>query len=400
MKPVEIKKDIYWVGVVDWDLRYFHGPSYTTHRGTTYNSYLILDDQVTLVDTVYAPFAGELLERIKKVVDPARIENIVVNHIETDHSGALPEVMKAAPGARIYCTAKAREGLIKHYGGAEWDYRVVKTGQELSTGRRTLSFIEAPMLHWPDSMFTYIREEALLLPNDAFGQHLATSGRFDDQVDNFILMEEAAKYYANILYPLSGLVAKKLKEVEGLNIPIEMIAPSHGVIWRTDPGQIIEAYRRWSGGEWKEKALVVYDTMWGSTETMARYITEGLAAGGVETRLYKLSASDHSDIYKELLETRLLVVGSSTIHRQFISTLSPFLDGLIGLKPLNRLGAAFGAYGWSRGAVKGIEERLAAAGIQLAQESLEILWVPDGKERERCFQWGLALAGLVKEAKA
>ena len=396
MDPVVLKEGIYWVGAVDWDMQYFHGPVYSTHRGTTYNSYLIIDEKITLVDTVYGPFAGEMLDRIRMIVDPSRIDYIIINHVETDHSGALPEVMKLAPAAKIFCSARGKAGLLKHYYG-EWDYRVVKTGDELPLGKRTLSFIEAPMLHWPDSMFTYIREEAILMPNDAFGQHLASSFRFDDEVENRLIMEEAARYYANILYPLSGLVLKKLEEVEALNIPISMIAPSHGVIWRENPGQIIESYRRWASGEWLPKAVVVYDTMWGSTESMARSIAEGLAAEKIDTRVIKISIRDVNNIFTELLEARLLVVGSPTINRSYLSVLSPFLDDLTGLKPVNRLGAAFGSYGWSRGAVKAIETKLETAGLTLAREGLELLWVPDAGELKDCFEWGRALARRIKE---
>ena len=396
MDPVVLKEGIYWVGAVDWDMQYFHGPVYSTHRGTTYNSYLIIDEKITLVDTVYGPFAGEMLDRIRMIVDPSRIDYIIINHVETDHSGALPEVMKLAPAAKIFCSARGKAGLLKHYYG-EWDYRVVKTGDELPLGKRTLSFIEAPMLHWPDSMFTYVREEAILMPNDAFGQHLAGSFRFDDEVENRLIMEEAARYYANILYPLSGLVLKKLEEVEALNIPISMIAPSHGVIWRENPGQIIESYRRWASGEWLPKAVVVYDTMWGSTESMARSIAEGLAAEKVDAKVIKISIRDVNNIFTELLEARLLVVGSPTINRSYLSVLSPFLDDLTGLKPVNRLGAAFGSYGWSRGAVKAIETKLEAAGLTLAREGLELLWVPDAGELKDCFEWGRALARRIKE---
>lgn len=395
MDPVTLKEGIYWVGAVDWDLQYFHGPSYTTHRGTSYNSYLIVDEKITLVDTVFAPFTGELLERIGKIVDPSRIDYIVVNHIETDHSGALPEVMKRAPGAKIFCTAKGKEGLLRHYYAADWDYNVVKTGTVLPLGKRTLTFVEAPMLHWPDSMFTYIKEDALLMPNDAFGQHLASAFRYDDQVDLNVIMEEATKYYANILYPLSRMVLKKLDEIGAMNIPISMIAPSHGVIWRGDPARILQAYRRWALGEWKPKALVVYDTMWGSTAAMARSVVEGIISQGVEAKLIKISARDYSDVVAELLEARLLVVGSSTIHKHFLASLSPFLDELVALQPVERVGAAFGSYGWSKGAVRGIEERFEKAGILKMQDGLEVLWVPDRAALDSCYEWGSSLAKKI-----
>jgi anaerobic nitric oxide reductase flavorubredoxin len=396
LSTVEIKKGIHWVGVVDWDLRYFHGPTYTTHRGTSYNSYLIMDEHVTLVDAVFAPFVGELIDNIRSLVDPSQIEYVVVNHIETDHAGGLPEIMKLAPKAKILCTGKAKAGLQKHFETDGWDFNVVKTGDTVSIGSRTLTFLEAPMLHWPDSMFTYIGEEELLMPNDAFGQHFASAFRFDDEVDPHILMEEAAKYYANILYPLSRMVLKKLEEVQAMNIPISMIAPSHGIIWRGDPGKIIKAYQRWASGEGEAKAVVVYETMWGSTSTMARAITDGLISEGIETRQYKMSSSDYSDIIREMLDARLVVIGSSTIHRHYLASLSPLLEEFNALKPVKRMGAAFGSHGWSKGAVGAIEESLKKAGIDVVQEGLEVLWVPDDEEKKRCFEWGQSLAASLK----
>ncbi len=228
MSATKLMEGIYWVGAVDWNLRYFHGPAYSTHRGTTYNAYLIIDDQVTLVDTVYRPFTAELFKHIREVIDPARIDNVVINHIETDHSGAFPELMKTVPGAKVFCTQKGMEGLKKQY-YLDCDYQVVKTGDVIITGKKSLTFIEAPMLHWPDSMFTYIKEDALLLPNDAFGQHIATSHRFDDEVNMDEVMEEAAKYYANILLPFSPLVLKKLEEVTAMGLDIKMIGTSTGL---------------------------------------------------------------------------------------------------------------------------------------------------------------------------
>ncbi|MBM3245156.1 MAG: MBL fold metallo-hydrolase, partial [Candidatus Omnitrophica bacterium] len=267
MAREEIKKGIYWVGVVDWNIRTFHGHTYSTKRGTTYNAYLIIDEKVTLVDAVYTPFAKDLIEKVKEIIDPSKIDYIVVNHIEIDHSGALPEIMKLCPKAKLFGTEKCKAGLYKHY-YENWDFQVVKTGDKLSLGRRTLQFIEAPMIHWPDSMFTYCPEEKLLLPNDAFGQHYATSERFDDQTDACALMDEAAKYYGNILWPLSGVILKKLEELLKMNLAIDMIAPSHGIIWRKEPQKIINAYLSWAKNETKRKAVVVYETMWGATEKM------------------------------------------------------------------------------------------------------------------------------------
>jgi anaerobic nitric oxide reductase flavorubredoxin len=396
MPPVKVLENIYWVGAVDWNIRNFHGFTYTTHRGTTYNAYLIVDEKIALVDSVYGPFAGEMLEKIKEIVDPSRIDYIIANHVETDHSGAIAEVLKQAPRARVIGTARCRAGLEKHYFG-NWDFQVVKTGEELKLGKRTLKFLEAPMLHWPDSMFTYIEEDGLLLPNDAFGQHLASSGRFDDEVDEAVLMAEAAKYYANILWPFSTLVLRKIEEVQKLGLKINMIAPSHGVIWRKDPGKIINAYLSWARGEARRKALVVYDTMWGSTEKMAKAMVEGLRSEGVEVMMFRLPYSDRSDIVKELLDARGLLMGSGTINNGIIPTVAPFLEDLVGLKPRGKIAAAFGSYGWGGGAVKHIEESLKKAGMEIVLPGLEVNWVPNKEELQKCFEFGREFARRIGE---
>ena len=277
MRPIEIKKGIYpvrngkisngiyWVGAVDWNVRTFHGHTYSTQRGTTYNAYLIVDKKIALVDTVYGPFAGELIERIREIVPPEKIDYVIANHVETDHSGAMPALMKLCPNAKVYGTAKCKEGLYRYY-YEDWDFQVVKTGDKLPLGGRTLTFLEAPMIHWPDSMFTYCPEEKLLMPNDAFGQHYASSQRFEDEVDPCVLMDEAAKYYANILWPLGSMILRKIEEVQKMNIPISMIAPSHGIIWRKDPMKIVNMYVSWAKNETKKKVVVFYESMWGATE--------------------------------------------------------------------------------------------------------------------------------------
>ncbi len=391
MSTVELVKNIHWVGAVDWNIRSFHGFTYSTHRGTTYNSYLITDDKITLVDTVFGPFMNEMLDRIAEVTDPAKIDYVIANHVETDHSGAISEIMRIAPNATVIGTARCREGLQKHYFG-NWNFQVVKTGDEISLGSKTLKFIEAPMLHWPDSMFTYVNEDSLLLPNDAFGQHLATSRRFNDEVDQTILMEEAAKYYANILWPLSAMVTRKIEEISKTGLPIKMIAPSHGVIWRNNPSQIVESYLKWARGEAKKRVLVVYDTMWGSTEKMAKMIMKGISSEGVETSLFRLPCSDRGDILKELLDARCLVIGSSTINNSILPTMSPFLDELVGLKPVNKIAAAFGSFGWGGGAVKTIEDSIVKAGMKNAIPSLAVKWAPDKLELQRCFEFGREIA--------
>lgn len=395
MKPTEIKKDIYWVGAIDWNVRNFHGHTYATKRGTTYNAYLILDEKVALVDTVYGPFAKEMIERIKNIVPAERIDYIIANHVEIDHSGALPDILKLCPQAKVLGTAKCKEGLYKHYYG-NWDFRVVKTGDKLKLGRMTLDFLEAPMLHWPDSMFTYCPQEQLLMPSDAFGQHYATSQRFDDEVDSAILMDEAAKYYANILWPLSPLVIKKIEEVQKLNISIKMVAPSHGIIWRRDPAKIINAYFSWAKNETKSKVVIIYETMWGSTEKMARKITEGITDSGVEVKLFDVAQSDRTEIIKEMLDAKGYIIGSSTHDNGMLPALAGFLEFLKGLKPKNRTVCVFGSYGWGGGAAKSIENILKEAGIEIIQPPLSVQFVPDENELKKCFEFGRDFANGIR----
>jgi len=391
---VRLAEGIFWVGAVDWNARNFHGYTYTTHRGTTYNAYLILDEKNVLVDTVYKPFGEEMMGRIREVIDPSRIDYLIANHVETDHSGAIGYVARLAPKVQVFCTQRGKEGLQKHY-YKDWNFRVVKTGDELKLGNRTLQFLEAPMLHWPDSMFTYVKEEALLLPNDAFGQHLATTERFTDEVDEGILMEEATKYFANILTPFSDLIIKKIEEVQKLGIPIKTIGPSHGLIWRKDPEKIIQAYLRWSRGEAANRVVIAYDTMWGSTEKMAHAMLEGIKAAGVEGRLYKLSVSDRSDVIAQVLQAKGLLVGSSTINRDILPTVAPFIEDLKGLKPKAKIGAAFGSYGWSGEAAKTLEEKLKQAGVNVIQPALTLKWVPSPEELQACFEFGKKFAEAV-----
>jgi len=398
LPPVKVLENIYWVGAVDWNIRHFHGFTYSTHRGTTYNAYLIIDKKIALVDTVQHSFAEEMMERIREIIDPSKIDYIIANHVESDHSGAIAEILKHAPNATVVGTANCQKGLEKHYFG-NWKFQVVKTGDTLSLGDRTLSFLEAPMLHWPDSMFTYIEKDALLLPNDAFGQHLATSKRFDDEVDQNILMWEAAKYYANILWPFSTLVTRKIEEVQKLGLKIDMIAPSHGIIWRKDPMKIVKAYLRWASGEAKKKVLIVYDTMWESTEKMAKTMLEGISSEGVEAVLYRLPFSDEGDIIGELLETKGLLVGSATINNGVLPTVAPFLREMEGLRPRNKLAAAFGSYGWGGGATATIEKALKGAGMELVASAMTVKWVPNKDELQKCYEYGREFAKKIKAAE-
>src|SRR5208337_3470271 len=320
MVNVVLKEGVNWVGVVDWNLRDFHG--YITRRGGTYNAYLISDEKIALVDTVKSNFANELIENVSELTSLEKIDYIIVNHVEMDHSSSLPIIAKLAKNAKIISSQRGKDALIEHYGADFNVVETVKTGDELKLGKRTLRFLEAPMLHWPDSMFTYLVEDKILMPNDAFGQHFASSGRFDDEVDEQVLMEEATTYYANILTPFAPLITKKIQEVVQMGIPIEMIAPSHGVIWRKDPSKIINAYLQWSAFKSVDKVVVVFDTMWGSTDKMARAIEEGVASEGVEVRVLKLRATDNTDVVTEILEAKAVIVGSPTLNSQMFPTLA------------------------------------------------------------------------------
>ncbi len=399
MPALKIAPDIFWVGAVDWSIRNFHGHTYSTKRGTTYNAYLIIDEKVTLVDTVDGHFAEEMIERIRHIVAPEKIDYIIVNHVEADHSGALPRMLKLCPNAKVFGSAKCKEGLLKHYYFDTWDFKVVKTGDTLALGKKTLQFIEAPMIHWPDSMFTYCREDALLLPNDAFGQHYATSERFDDEVDEFVLMDEAAKYYGNILWPLSTLILKKIQEIQKLGIPIKMIAPSHGIIWRKNPQKIIDAYISWAKNETKPHAVIIYETMWGATEKMARKISDGMSDAGTSVKLFDIATADRSEVIREMLEAKGYIIGSSTHDNDVLPTLAGFLGFLKGLKPVNRMGCAFGSYGWAGGAVKTIEEIFKTAGIAIAQPPLSVKYVPNEYELKDCYEYGKNFVKIMREGQ-
>ena len=396
--PVKVLENIFWVGVVDWNLRHFHGFSYSAQRGTTYNAYLIVDKKIALVDTVEHPFAAEMIEKIKEIIDPSKIDYIITNHVESDHSGSIKEILKLAPNAIIVGTANCKAGLEKHYFG-NWKFQTVKTGDTLNLGDRTLTFLEATMLHWPDTMFTYIEKDGLLLSNDGFGQHLASSKRFDDEVDQNVLMWEAGKYYANILWLYSSVVLRKIEEVQKLGLKINMIAPSHGVIWRKDPMKIITSYIKWAKGEAEKKVIIVYDTMWKSTEKMAKAMLEGISNEGVKVKLFRLPVSDEGDIIGELLETKGLLVGSATINNGILPTVAPFLREMEGLRPKNKLAAAFGSYGWGGGATTTIEKSLKSASMELVAPAMTVKWVPDNEELKKCYEYGQEFAKKVKASE-
>ncbi|MGB9853742.1 MAG: FprA family A-type flavoprotein [Candidatus Bathyarchaeales archaeon] len=393
MVGVEISKDVFWVGVVDWNVRDFHG--YFTKRGTTYNAYLIKDEKTALVDTVKYSFSDELTRNISEIVSFENLDYIIINHVEMDHSSALPQIIKLAKKAKVVASLRGKNALIKHYGEGI-KVETVRSGDQLKLGKRTLSFIEAPMLHWPDSMFTYIIDEGILMPNDAFGQHLATSERFDDEVEESILMEEAAKYYANILMPFAPLVARKIQEVVSMGIPIKLIAPSHGIIWRSNPMKIINAYRNWSEGLSKDKIVIVYDSMWGSTTAMARAIADGTASQGIDVKFFKLRESDVTEIVAEILDAKAIIVGSPTLNNSMFPSVSAFLTYICGLKPKGKLWAFFGSYGLGKGAVKQMMENAQEANFEVYNRPIEVQYVPTDKELEECFNFGREIAQKVK----
>ena len=374
-KAVKIAENIYWVGVIDWNLRNFHG--YETSRGSSYNAYLILDEKITLIDTAKIDFKDELIARISSVINPEKIDLIISSHVEPDHSGSLREIAALAKNAEIITTnPNGLKGLTARYGNL--NYKAVKAGDSISIGKRTLQFVPTPMLHWPDSMVTYCPEEKILFSNDAFGEHLATSMRFDDENDLEIILQEAKKYYANILMPFGKQAQNALKALGDLEI--KMIATGHGVIWRKNISKIIDCYKKWSSGEVEEKVCVVFDSMWHSTEILAQTITEAFAAKKIPAAYYDLKFTPLSDIVTDIFTSKYLVVGSPTINNQMMPTVAKFLNYLKGLRPVNHKGFAFGSYGWSGQSIAQVEDELKAAGVEIILEKIRVANIPTDKQ--------------------
>jgi len=392
----ELKKGVHWVGVVDWGLRRFHGQELSTHRGSTYNAYLILDEKTVLVDTVWEPFAEQLIENIREVIDPAKIDIVVANHSEVDHSGGLPTVMRHAPNATVVVSQRGLESVEGHY-HQPWKFRAVKTGETINIGQNNLAFVEATMLHWPDSMFTYLTGHNILMPNDAFGQHYATAFRFNDQVNQQELYEEALKYYVNILTPFSHLVTKKIEEVAALNLPVDLIAPSHGVLWRKDPLQIVHKYLDWAAQKPEPRAAILFDTMWNGTRRMAEAIGDGLADVGVDHKLLHVGVTDRNDALVEVFKARTLVIGSPTMNNGLLPSIEPILSEIKGLKFKNKLGAAFGCYGWSGEGVKLIQKHFEECKIPLIREGIRAKWQPKPADLEACRAFGREIAEATRK---
>lgn len=371
MKPVQIAENIYWVGAIDWDIRSFHG--YSTPRGTTYNAYLIIDEKITLVDTVKHYLFDEMVARISYLIDPAKIDYVISNHVEMDHSGGLPRLITLAPKAKIFTSVNGEKGLKAHYKG-NWNFNVVKSGDTVSLGKRSLTFVHTPMVHWPDNMVSYLPEDKILFSNDAFGQHIATSERFDDQIPLDITLEEASKYYANIVFPYGSNVQKALEAISGLNISI--IAPSHGLIWRSHIKDIVWKYQKWSSNDTEEKAVIVYDSMWGSTEKIAYAIQEAFENKNIFTIMLNLKANDISDVMTHILSAKYICVGSPTLNNNMLPTIAGFLYYLKGLAPQKRIGLAFGSYGWGGQSVEQIEEIFKSCKFEL-MEQIRLQYIPD-----------------------
>lgn len=389
----KITESVTWVGQRDWEIKKFHGEEYSTHHGTTYNAYLVRDEKTALIETVWGPFAEQFLEGLAAEIDLESIDFIISNHAESDHSGALPHLMKIIPDTPIYCTKSARRSLPGHY-HQDWNLNIVKTGDSLSLGSKELVFVEAPMLHWPDSMFCYLTKENILFSNDAFGQHLVSQSMYNDQVDQAELEQECIKYYANILTPFSSRVEKKIEEVLALGLPVDMICPSHGVIWRDDPLQIVNKYNLWAKDYQENQITIVYDTMWNGTRKMAESIAEGIALADQEVRvkIFNSARADLNDIITEVFKSKALLVGSPTFNRGILSSVAGFLEEVRGLSFKAKKAAAFGAYGWSGESVKVISKRLEEAGFELFNEGIRELWNPNEEAVENCLNFGKNIA--------
>jgi flavorubredoxin len=395
MESTQIGPGIYNVGVADWNIRDFHG--YSTDVGTTYNAFLVVDEKIALVDSVKKEFADQLLDNIACIVDPRKIDYVISNHTEMDHSGSLARIMhRVGEDKPLYCSKMGVKNLARHF-PQKWNYQAVGSGDELKIGKRTLRFLETRMIHWPDSMFTYLVEDGVLFSSDGFGQHYAGPEKFDDQVGDRIMVH-AKKYFANILLLYSSHIEKLIRQVADMNLDIRIICPDHGVIWRREPAKIVQAYLQWCRQEPEKKAVVIYDTMWHSTEKMAEAINAGILAEGVASKPLNLRAWHRSEVMTELFDARAVAVGSPTLNNGLFPTVADFLCYMRGLKPRNKIGAAFGSYGWSGEAVKLIEDELKEMKIDLIQPGLKVQFVPEKSVLTVCNEFGRNIGRAVTAA--
>jgi flavorubredoxin len=305
----------------------------------------------------------------------------------------LPQVMAAAPKAALVCDEKCRTALSQHYDTSAWRFQIVGSGDTLSLGKRTFQFLETPMVHWPESMFTYVPEERLLFSMDAFGQHYASAVRFDDQSPSDLVLDEARTYYANIVMPYGGAVRPCLEKAAALRI--DMIAPSHGVIWRRDHAKIVEAYHRWSEGGCQPRVLVIYDTMWGSTEQMAKEILHGAADAGADAELIHLRSASLTRIAAEVLEAGGVALGCSTLNRGMLPSAAAAVHYLSGLRPKPKAGLAFGSHGWGPGGPEAIEAAMRELRWELVREPIRARYRPSPELLTQCRQAGAELAAAA-----
>ncbi len=389
----KINEYVTWVGKIDWELKKFHGDEFTTIKGSSYNSYLIRDEKNVLIDTVWLPYDKEFVTNLKKEIDLQKIDYIIINHGEVDHSGALVELMREIPNTPIYCTANAVKSIKGQY-HQDWNFVPVKTGDTLNIGKHTLTFIEAPMLHWPDTMFTYMDKENILFSNDAFGQHYATESLYADKVNQAELYEEAIKYYANIVAPFGMFVTKKIQEIQQMNIPIDMICTSHGVIWRENPMQIVQKYLEWANAYQENQITIIYDTMWNNTRKMAEAIAKGIYEQDkqVTVKLMNMAKEDKTDVLTEVFKSKTILVGSSTVNNGYLYSIAGILELIKGTKFKNKKAAAFGSYGWSGEATKQITEELQKCGFSVINEGIRCNWTPDEQIVQKCIDFGKEIA--------
>lgn len=395
-KAEKVADNVYWVGAVDWNVRNFHG--YQTSRGSTYNAFLVIDEKVTLIDTVKAPFFDEMLSRISSVIDPLKIDYIVSNHSEPDHSGALPLAIGAVKPEKVFASAMGEKSLKAYYG--DLDITVVKTGDSITLGKSTLSFVETKMLHWPDSMCSYLDTAKLLFSQDAFGMHLAGSKLWADEYDWSVLEYEARKYFANILNLQSAKILDLLKALPSLNLNIQTLAPDHGPLWRRpqDLKWILDLYADCAKQSPRPYALIAYSTMWHSTEKLANAIADGIRSAGVEVKVADLSSNDRSVIMTEVAKAGLVAFGAPTMNNQMFPAMADVLTYLKGLRPKNKIGLAFGSFGWSGEGAKQISAELTAMGIEQPVESfLQVKYMPNVADLQKAFDCGVKLSEILLE---
>lgn len=387
-----------WVGKIDWELKTFHGEELSTYKGSSYNAYLIRDEKNVLIDTVWQPYDKEFITKLKEEIDLHDIDYIVMNHNEIDHSGSLPELMREIPDTPIYCTANG-EKIIRGMYHKDWNFVNVKTGDTLNIGKSTLTFIEAPFLHWPDTMFTYMDDEQILFSNDAFGQHYATESLYNDVNVTADIYDEAIKYYANIVAPYSPLVTKKINEVLAMNVPLKMICPSHGIIWRDHPAQIVETYLKWANNYQENQITLIYDTMWNSTRNMAEAIADGIRDYNedIVVKLMHSGKEDKSDILTEVFKSKAIMIGSPTYNNGFLYSTAGILEIIKGSKFKNKKAAAFGSYGWSGESNKKISEILKSSGFDVVDDGIRAIWNPDEDILKTCREYGKEFAKKVSE---